>query len=153
MCIRDRPWGDLRPDTIGASDPSDGGQRTVLPLYGLSEVGIKLTALLAFFGLIACLLRWTGIHSAAILSLSPALIFSVGRGYEEVYLAIFCALSFILLTGIITVKHRTLQNIAGGILFMLMPYAKGFVTPEAVIVGGLVSVSYTHLTLPTTVRV
>ena len=114
------PWGDLRPDTIGASDPSDGGQRTVLPLYGLSEVGIKLTALLAFFGLIACLLRWTGIHSAAILSLSPALIFSVGRGYEEVYLAIFCALSFILLTGIITVKHRTLQNIAGGIIFMLM---------------------------------
>ena len=131
------PWGDLRPDTIGASDPSDGGQRTVLPLYGLSEVGIKLTALLAFFGLIACLLRWTGIHSAAILSLSPALIFSVGRGYEEVYLAIFCALSFILLTGIITVKHRTLQNIAGGIIFMLMPYAKGFVTLEAVILSGL----------------
>ena len=49
------PWGDLRPDTTGQSDPSDGGQRTVLPLYGFSEVGIKAAALITFFGLIACL--------------------------------------------------------------------------------------------------
>ena len=49
------PWGDLRPDTIGESDPDDGGQRTVLPLYGFSETGIKVTALLTFIGLIACL--------------------------------------------------------------------------------------------------
>ena len=131
------PWGDLRPDTAGASDPTDGGQRTILPLYGLSETGIKVSALAAFFGLIACLMRWTGIHSAAVLSLSPAFIFSIGRGYEEVYLAIFCALSFILLTGIASTKHRIMQNIAGGLIFMLMPYAKGFVTLNAVIIGGL----------------
>ena len=72
------PWGDLRPDTTGQSDPSDGGQRTVLPLYGFSEVGIKAAALITFFGLIACLVRFIGIHSAAILSLSPAFIFSIG---------------------------------------------------------------------------
>ena len=68
------PWGDLRPDTIGESDPDDGGQRTVLPLYGLSETGIKATALLTFIGLIACLVRWTGIKLAANLSLSPAFL-------------------------------------------------------------------------------
>ena len=90
------PWGDLRPDTIGESDPGDGGQRTVLPLYGFSEIGIKVTALLTFIGLIGCLVRWTGVKSAVVLSLSPAFIFSIGRGYEEVYLATFCTLSFIL---------------------------------------------------------
>ena len=131
------PWGDLRPDTIGQSDPSDGGQRTVLPLYGFSEVGIKVAALITFFGLIACLLRWTGIYSAAILSLSPAFIFSIGRGYEEVYLAAFCALSFMLFTGIISTKNRAMQNILGGLIFMLMPYAKGFVTPAGIIIGGI----------------
>ena len=103
------PWGDLRPDTLGESDPEDGGQRVVLPLYGLSEAAIKATALLTFFGLIGCLLRWTGVHSAAIMSLSPAFIFSIGRGYEEVYLAAFCSLSFILLTGIASNKNRILQ--------------------------------------------
>ena len=80
------PWGDLRPDTIGESDPNDGGQRTVLPLYGMSEGGIKAVALLTFFGLIACLLRWSGIHSAAVLSLSPAFIFSIGRGLSLIHI-------------------------------------------------------------------
>ena len=131
------PWGDLRPDTIGESDPNDGGQRTVLPLYGMSEGGIKAVALLTFFGLIACLLRWSGIHSAAVLSLSPAFIFSIGRGYEEVYLAAFCGLSFVLFTGILSSKNRILQHIGGGWAFMLMPYAKGFTDATGVIVGGL----------------
>ena len=131
------PWGDLRPDTTGQSDPSDGGQRTVLPLYGFSEVGIKATALITFFGLLACLLRFTGIYSAAILSLSPAFIFSIGRGYEEVYLAVFCALSFILFTGIISTKNRALQNLFGGLIFMLMPYAKGFVEFDGIVIGGI----------------
>jgi len=132
------PWGDLRPDTVGQSDPSDDGQRTVLPLYGFSETGIKVAALITFFGLIACLLRWTGIYSAAVLSLSPAFIFSIGRGYEEVYLAAFCALSFMLFTGIISSKNRALQNFLGGLIFMLMPYAKGFVAPAGIIIGGIV---------------
>ena len=131
------PWGDLRPETVGESDPDDGGQRTVLPLYGFSETGIKAIALVTFLGLIACLIRWTGIHSAAILSLSPAFIFSIGRGYEEVYLAAFCTLSFILLTGIASAKNRILQNLGGGLIFMLMPYAKGFVTVNGVVIGGL----------------
>ena len=132
------PWGDLRPDTLGESDPEDGGQRVVLPLYGLSEAAIKATALLTFFGLIGCLLRWTGVHSAAIMSLSPAFIFSIGRGYEEVYLAAFCSLSFILLTGIASNKNRILQNFAGGFIFMLMPYAKGFVNLNYVFFGGFI---------------
>ena len=132
------PWGDLRPDTLGESDPEDGGQRVILPLYGLSEAAIKATALLTFFGLIGCLLRWTGVHSAAIMSLSPAFIFSIGRGYEEVYLAAFCSLSFILLTGIASNKNRILQNFAGGFIFMLMPYAKGFVNLNYVFFGGLI---------------
>ena len=132
------PWGDLRPDTLGESDPEDGGQRVVLPLYGLSEAAIKATALLTFFGLIGCLLHWTGVHSAAIMSLSPAFIFSIGRGYEEVYLAAFCSLSFILLTGIASNKNRILQNFAGGFIFMLMPYAKGFVNLNYVFFGGLI---------------
>ena len=131
------PWGDLRPDITGQSDPSDGGQRTVLPLYGFSEVGIKAAALITFFGLLACLLRFTGIYSAAILSLSPAFIFSIGRGYEEVYLAVFCALSFILFTGIISTKNRALQNLFGGLIFMLMPYAKGFVEFDGIVIGGI----------------
>ena len=132
------PWGDLRPDTLGESDPEDGGQRVVLPLYGLSEAAIKAIALLTFFGLIGCLLRWTGVHSAAIMSLSPAFIFSIGRGYEEVYLAAFCSLSFILLTGIASNKNRILQNFAGGLIFMLMPYAKGFVNLNFIFFGGLI---------------
>lgn len=132
------PWGDLRPDTLGESDPEDGGQRVVLPLYGLSEAAIKATALLTFFGLIGCLLHWTGVHSAAIMSLSPAFIFSIGRGYEEVYLAAFCSLSFILLTGIASNKNRILQNFAGGLIFMLMPYAKGFVNLNFIFFGGLI---------------
>ena len=132
------PWGDLRPDTIGESDPDDGGQRTVLPLYGLSEAGIKAVVLVTFFGLIACLFRWSGVHSAAILSLSPAFIFSIGRGYEEVYLAAFCSLSFILLTGIVSTKNRAVQSLGGGFTFMLMPYAKGFTTANGVLFGGLV---------------
>lgn len=137
------PWGDLRPDTIGESDPNDGGQRTVLPLYGMSEGGIKAVALLTFFGLIACLFRWSGVHSAAILSLSPAFIFSLGRGYEEVYLAAFCSLSFILLTGIVSTKNRVLQSLGGGFAFMLMPYAKGFTDAGGVLLGGLLLAALT----------
>tara|TARA_B100000459_G_scaffold110667_1_gene64667 strand:- start:178 stop:1647 length:1470 start_codon:yes stop_codon:yes gene_type:complete len=131
------PWGDLRPDTLGESDPDDGGQRTVLPLYGFSEAAIKGAALLTFFALVACLFRWTGIYSAAILSLSPAFIFSIGRGYEEVYLAAFCALSFLLLTGIASKKYRVMQHLGGGFSFMLMAYAKGFVDLNGVLLGGL----------------
>ena len=137
------PWGDLRPDTIGESDPDDGGQRTVLPLYGFSETGLKAATLLTFFGLVACLFRWTGVRSATILSLSPAFIFSVGRGYEEVYLAAFCTLSFILLTGIVSTKNRIVQNIGGGLIFMLMPYAKGFTDLNGVLLGGFLLATVT----------
>jgi hypothetical protein len=75
------PWGDLRPEIAGESNPEDGGHRVVLPLYDMSEVGIKAMAFLTFAGMIACLYRWGGVRSAAVLSLSPAFIFSIGRGY------------------------------------------------------------------------
>ncbi len=146
------PWGDLRPDTIGESNPDDGGQRTVLPLYGLSETGIKAVALLTFFGLIACLFRWSGVHSAAILSLSPAFIFSLGRGYEEVYLAAFCGLSFILFTGALSKKNRAVQSLGGGFTFMLMPYAKGFTTASGVLFGGLILAAMAMLWREVSVR-
>ena len=132
------PWGDLRPETAGESDPADGGSRVVLPLYSMSEVGIKAMALLTFAGMIACVYRWGGVRSAAILSLSPAFIFSIGRGYEEVYLAVFCAVSFALFTGILSSKNRTLQTFGGGVAFMLMPYAKGFTDSMGILVGAVV---------------
>ena len=132
------PWGDLRPETAGESDPADGGSRVVLPLYSMSEVGIKAMALLTFAGMIACVYRWGGVRSAAILSLSPAFIFSIGRGYEEVYLAVFCAVSFALFTGILSSKSRTLQTFGGGVAFMLMPYAKGFTDSMGILVGAVV---------------
>ena len=132
------PWGDLRPGTAGESDPADGGSRVVLPLYSMSEVGIKAMALLTFAGMIACVYRWGGVRSAAILSLSPAFIFSIGRGYEEVYLAVFCAVSFALFTGILSSKSRTLQTFGGGVAFMLMPYAKGFTDSMGILVGAVV---------------
>ena len=115
------PWGDLRPEIAGESDPEDGGHRVVLPLYNMSEVGIKAMAFLTFAGMIACLYRWGGVRSATVLSLSPALIFSIGRGYEEVYLAVFCAVSFMLFTGVLSSKNRTLQSFGGALAFMLMP--------------------------------
>ena len=36
------PWGDLRPEIAGESNPDDGGYRIVLPLYEMSEIGIKI---------------------------------------------------------------------------------------------------------------
>ncbi len=132
------PWGDLRPETAGESDPNDGGQRVVLPLYNLSEVGIKAMAFLTFAGMIACLYRWGGVRSAAVLSLSPAFIFSIGRGYEEVYLAVFCAAAFMLFTGVFSEKNRMLQSFGGALAFMMMPYAKGFTDGTGILIGAAV---------------
>ena len=82
------PWGDLRPDSAGYSDPADVGERSVLPIYQASEGVIKATALVILVGLIAYVHRTVGLRTAAVLSLSPALIFSIGRGYEEVHMAL-----------------------------------------------------------------
>lgn len=131
------PWGDLRPETTGQSDASDGGERRVLPLYGLSETGIKATALVTFLGLLACLYRWSGVRSATIFSLSPAMLFSVGRGYEEVYLAVFCSVALLLFSGVLSGKYRALQCFFGGICFMAMVYSKGFTTLLGVLLGAL----------------
>ena len=133
------PWGDLRPEIAGQSDATDGGERVVLPLYGLSETGIKAFALFTFFGLAACLHRWSGVRSAAVFSLSPAMIFSVGRGYEEVYLAVFSALALLLFTGVLSSKNRPLQCFSGGFFFMSMAYSKGFVDTQGVLLGALVT--------------
>ena len=70
------------------------------------------------------------------MSLSPALIFSVGRGYEEVYLAIFAILSVMLFTGILSQK-RTLMQVFWGIFFMSMVYTKGFTDSQGVVLGVL----------------
>ena len=129
------PWGDLRPDVAGVSDPNDGGQRVVLPLYELSEMGIKSMALFAFLGILFCLYKWAGVRSASVMSLSPALIFSVGRGYEEVYLAIFAILSVMLFTGILSQKRTLMQVFCGGIFFMSMVYSKGFTDSQGVVMG------------------
>ena len=131
------PWGDLRPEVSGQSDPGDGGQRVVLPLYDLPEVAIKSLALLTFVGLIACLYKWQGVRSAAVMSLSPAMIFSVGRGYEEVYLATFSILSLLLMTGVLSKSRTFLQVFCGGVFFMSMAYSKGFTDSQGVFVGAL----------------
>ncbi|DAC44008.1 MAG TPA: hypothetical protein D7H93_07005, partial [Candidatus Poseidoniales archaeon] len=106
-------WGDLRPDVAGQSDPTDIGERTVLPIYAGSEASIKAFALLSFILLIGYVYCAVGERTAAILSISPALIFSVGRGYEEVYFALMFALAFALFTGLWSTHRRLLQNLLG----------------------------------------
>jgi hypothetical protein len=107
------------------SDSSDAGERTVLPMYSGSEASIKAFALVVFFALVGYVHRTIGERSAAILSLSPAFIFSVGRGYEEVYFALAFAVAFGLFTGLWSSNMRLLQNLVGGCMLMLIPYSKG----------------------------
>ena len=130
------PWGDLRPDESGFSDPNDGGERTVLPMYSSSETAIKGLAFIVFFGLVAFVFSAVGLRSATVLSLSPALIFSIGRGYEEVYFAALFALAFGLFTGLWSEKNRVAQNLLGGVLLMCIPYAKGMAEPSSVLAVG-----------------
>ena len=132
------PWGDLRPDTAGFSDPNDGGERTVLPIYSGSEAAIKGLALVSFFGLIAFVYSAVGLRSATVLSLSPAFIFSIGRGYEEVYFAVVFTLAFGLFSGLWSDKGRAGQGLLGGWLLMCIPYAKGMVAlPTVLGLGGV----------------
>ena len=130
------PWGDLRPDVAGVSDPSDAGERTVLPMYSGSEASIKAFALVAFFALIGYVHRAIGERTASILALSPAFIFSVGRGYEEVYFALVFAVAFGLFTEVWSSNMRLLQNLIGGCMLMLIPYAKGMSEPSSVLLYG-----------------
>jgi uncharacterized membrane protein HdeD (DUF308 family) len=131
------PWGDLRPDVAGVSDPSDAGERTVLPMYSGSEASIKAFALVAFFALIGYVHRAVGERTASILALSPAFIFSVGRGYEEVYFALAFAVAFGLFTEVWSSNMRLLQNLIGGCTLMLIPYAKGMSEPSSVLFIGV----------------
>ena len=130
------PWGDLRPEVAGVSDSSDAGERTVLPMYSGSEASIKAFALVVFFALVGYVHRTIGERSAAILSLSPAFIFSVGRGYEEVYFALAFAVAFGLFTGLWSSNMRLLQNLIGGCMLMLIPYSKGMAGPSSVLLYG-----------------
>ena len=130
------PWGDLRPEVAGVSDPSDAGERTVLPMYSGSDASIKAFALVAFFALIGYVHRTVGERSATILSLSPAFIFSVGRGYEEVYFALAFAVAFGLFTGLWSSKMPLLQHLVGGCTLMFIPYAKGMSEPSSVLLYG-----------------
>ena len=130
------PWGDLRPEIAGVSDPSDAGERTVLPMYSGSEASIKAFALVTFFALVAYVHRSVGERSAAVLALSPAFIFSIGRGYEEVYFAFAFALAFGLFTGLWSSNMRLLQNLIGGCTLMMIPYAKGMTAPSSVLLYG-----------------
>ena len=130
------PWGDLRPEVAGVSDPSDAGERTVLPMYSGSDASIKAFALVAFFALIGYVHRTVGERSATILSLSPAFIFSVGRGYEEVYFALAFAIAFGLFTGLWSSKMPLLQHLVGGCTLMFIPYAKGMSEPSSVLLYG-----------------
>jgi hypothetical protein len=131
------PWGDLRPDVAGVSDPSDAGERTVLPIYSSSEASIKAFALVVFFALIGYVHRAVGERTASILALSPAFIFSVGRGYEEVYFALAFAVAFGLFTEVWSSNMRLLQNLIGGCTLMLIPYAKGMSEPSSVLFIGV----------------
>jgi hypothetical protein len=139
MAVDDKgslPWGDLRPDVAGFSDPTDGGERTVAPIYSSSESTVKGLALCVFFGLIFFVYRSVGIRSAAVFSLSPALIFSIGRGYEEVYFALLFAGSFGLFSGRWSQRVQQTQCLIGGWMLMLIPYAKGMADLTSVLLFG-----------------
>lgn len=131
------PWGDLRPDSAGFSDPTDVGERSVLPIYQASEGVIKATALMIFVGLIAYVHRTVGLRSAAVLSLSPALIFSIGRGYEEVHMALAFGLAFGLFTQLWSKQQPLAQNLLGGLLLMFIPFSKGMAEPSHVLGGAV----------------
>lgn len=131
------PWGDLRPETTGFSDPGDLGERRVLPLYSTSEGVVKATGLLIFMGLIGYVYRAVGLRSAAVLSLSPALIFSIGRGYEEVHMALSFGLAFGLFTGLWSKQQLLLQKCTGGLFLMFIPFSKGMVEPSQVLGGAI----------------
>ena len=130
-------WGDLRPEVAGQSDPADSGERTVLPIYAGSEVSIKAFVLLSFLVLIGYVYRTVGQRTAAILSISPAFIFSIGRGYEEVYFALLFTLAFALFTGLWSTHRRLLQNILGGCVLMMIPFTKGMTEAPSVPLYGL----------------
>lgn len=131
-------WGDLRPEVAGQSDPTDSGERTVLPIYAGSEASIKAFALLSFFLLIGYVYRTVGERTAAILSISPAFIFSVGRGYEEVYFALMFTLAFALFTGLLSTQRRLLQNLLGGCVLVMIPFAKGMTGASSVLLYGFI---------------
>ena len=131
------PWGDLRPDSAGYSDPADVGERSVLPIYQASEGVIKATALVILVGLIAYVHRTVGLRTAAVLSLSPALIFSIGRGYEEVHMALAFGLAFGLFTQLWSKQQPFAQNLLGGLLLMFIPFSKGMAEPSHVLGGAV----------------
>lgn len=131
-------WGDLRPDVAGQNNPMDSSERTVLPIYAGSEATIKAFALFGFLLLVGYVYRTVGERTASILSISPAFIFSVGRGYEEVYFALMFALAFALFTGLWSTNRRLLQNLLGGIVLMMIPFTKGMSEPSSVLLYGLI---------------
>jgi uncharacterized membrane protein HdeD (DUF308 family) len=106
-------------------------------MYSGSEASIKAFALVAFFALIGYVHRAVGERTASILALSPAFIFSVGRGYEEVYFALAFAVAFGLFTEVWSSNMRLLQNLIGGCTLMLIPYAKGMSEPSSVLFIGV----------------
>ena len=88
------PWGHTRPDDPLASNPADVG--TVSSPISESETMIKLQSALQMIVLIA--IAWMiSIRLAALVSIYPTFIFSTGRAYQEVGIAIYATVAVIFL--------------------------------------------------------
>ena len=88
------PWGHTRPDDPHASNPADVG--TVSSPISESETMIKLQSALQMIVLIA--IAWMiSIRLAALVSIYPTFIFSTGRAYQEVGIAIYAIVAVIFL--------------------------------------------------------
>ncbi len=90
----DLPWGHTRPIDPHASNPADGG--TVSSPISESETMIKLQSALQMIVLIA-IAGMISIRLAALVSIYPTFIFSTGRAYQEVGIAIYAAVAVIFL--------------------------------------------------------
>ena len=88
------PWGHTRPDDPHASDPTDGG--IVSSPISETETMIKLQSALQMIVLIA--IAWMiSIRLAALVSIYPTFIFSTGRAYQEVGIAIYVTVAVLFL--------------------------------------------------------
>ena len=146
------PWGHTRPADPYASDPGDGG--TVSSPIGESESIVRLQSALQMIVLIA-IAGMISIRLAALISIYPTFIFSTGRAYQEVGIAIYAAVAVIFLCYYFNSsdgKQKSLTNrwdltgksihpgfaILAGISLCAIFQVKGIITMEYALLFGAV---------------
>jgi hypothetical protein len=147
------PWGHTRPDDPHASDANDGG--IVSSPISESESMVRIQSALQMIVLIA-IAGMISIRLAALVSIYPTFIFSTGRAYQEVGIAIYTAVAVIFLCYYFNrsegnekslIKRWDLSGkpihpgfaILAGISLCSILQIKGIITMEsAVLAGGLI---------------